>query len=178
MKKLGIVDEGDLEAAFVDLYRSSLSTVLGFLFVRTGGNRDLSQDLAAETFALAVEQFNAGRSAVVTPGWLVTVARRRLIDHWRRQATVSRKRPLLERSTPTVVDTTDAAQVERQAVADAMGALNDDYRLALVLHHIDGYSVREVAEVLGRTEKAAESLIGRAKEAFRQNYEGRHDGEL
>ncbi len=165
------MDEGDSEAAFVDLYRSSLSTVLGFLFVRTGGDRDLSQDLAAETFALAVEQFNAGRSVEVTQAWLCTVARRRLIDHWRRQATASRKRPLVEQMTSMVVDATDSAQVERQAVATAMGALNDDYRLALVLHHLDGYSVREVAEVLGRTEKAAESLIGRAKEAFRQSYE-------
>lgn len=170
------------EAEFVALYRTSLPQVLGFLYVRTGGDEDLANDLAAETFASAVERFNTGAQAQVTTSWLCTVARRRLIDHWRRQTTASTKRHLVHQRT-FEQDTPETSFVERQQVADALGMLNADYRLALVLHHLDGHSVREVAEVLGRTEKAAESLIGRAKEAFRDHYqsnefEGSDNGEI
>lgn len=178
MRRAVPVELGDNEAAFAALYRSSMSTVLGFLYVRSGGDLDLSNDIAAETFTAAVGQFNIGRGSEVTVAWLCAVARRRLIDHWRRQGTASRKRPLVEQSTVVVADASDDALLERQAVAAALGRLNDDYRLALVLHLLDGYSIAEVADVLGRTEKATESLIGRAKEAFRRHYEGGHNDQL
>jgi len=38
------------------------------------------------------------------------------------------------------------------------------------MQHIDGFSVKEIAEVIGRTDKATESLLGRARSAFRASY--------
>lgn len=46
----------------------------------------------------------------------------------------------------------------------------DDGRAALVLRHVEGYSVAEVARIVGRSDKATESLLGRAREAFRTAY--------
>lgn len=165
------------EVDFVSLYRTMLPSVLGYLHLRTGGDNELAHDLAAETFSAAVPLFVAGDQAQVTRSWLFTVARRRLVDHWRKKSTASRKWHLV--AAEPQLETIEENLVERDLVVEALGRLNPDYRLALTLQHLDGYSIREVAAILDRTEKATESLLGRAKEAFQRNYveiEGGQDG--
>ena len=68
----------------------------------------------------------------------------------------------------------DAAR--REDVLAALRRLSAEQRAALVLHHVDGLSVREVARQLDRSESAVESLLARARRRFRQLYEGQdHD---
>ena len=52
-------------------------------------------------------------------------------------------------------------------VVEVLGLLPLDYRRALVARYADGQSVEEVARLLGRSYKATESVLSRAKEAFR-----------
>jgi RNA polymerase sigma-70 factor, ECF subfamily len=49
--------------------------------------------------------------------------------------------------------------------------LGPHHRAALTLRYLDGLSVPDVAEHLGRTAHATEALLVRAKNAFRQAYE-------
>jgi RNA polymerase sigma-70 factor (ECF subfamily) len=48
-------------------------------------------------------------------------------------------------------------------------------RAALVLRHLDGYSVPEVAAALGRSVEATESLLARGRRHFRRAYTGADD---
>jgi RNA polymerase sigma-70 factor (ECF subfamily) len=52
----------------------------------------------------------------------------------------------------------------------ALDAVPGSQRAALVLHYLDGFSVREVAAFLNKTEKAVESLLGRGRESLRRAY--------
>ena len=70
---------------FSAMYASALPVVYGFVALRVGGNRSLAEDLTSEAFAAAVAEYRAGRPDIVTTSWLCTVAKRRLIDHWRRK---------------------------------------------------------------------------------------------
>jgi hypothetical protein len=56
----------------------------------------------------------------------------------------------------------------RDRVVAALDAVPASQRAALVLHHLDGFSMREVADLLGKTEKAVESLLGRGRETLRR----------
>jgi RNA polymerase sigma-70 factor (ECF subfamily) len=47
--------------------------------------------------------------------------------------------------------------------------------LALIYRYLDQLSVAEIARLLRRTESATESLLSRAREAFRAAYGGRTD---
>jgi RNA polymerase sigma-70 factor (ECF subfamily) len=152
---------------FSAMYDAALPVVYGFISLRVGGNRALAEDLTAEAFAAAVAEYRAGRPDVVTTSWLCTVAKRRLIDHWRRENVASRKViPLTGRG--LVFDSPDTG--EREAVVQALATLSSEQRAALVLQHVEGYSVAEIAELIGRTTKATESLLGRARSAFRSAY--------
>ncbi len=142
--------------------------VFGFLRIRVGGDVGLAEDLTALTFLAATEQFQTGRAEVVTRSWLLTVARRRLIDHWRRAEVAERKAEFL-RPIPVVEDLSLSLS-ERELVARSLSALAVTDRAALTMSHLDGMSVPEIADVLGRGKRATESVLRRARERFRIEY--------
>ena len=109
-------------------------------------------------------------------GWLRTVAGRRVQDHFR---AVSRVRHLIERAAGDVAaaDHADPAasselRETRAEVRRAMDQLPDQYRLVLEWKYLDKLSVREIAERCGTTEKAAESILFRARREFRDQLRG------
>lgn len=57
----------------------------------------------------------------------------------------------------------------------ALAKLLPDQRVALMFRYLDQMSVREVAKLMHRSESATESLLSRAREAFRLAYEGQTD---
>jgi RNA polymerase sigma-70 factor (ECF subfamily) len=166
------VDAAGLEDRFRAMYEAALPQVYGFLSFRTGGDVALAEDLTAETFAAAVSRFRAGDETEITTGWLLTVARRRLIDHWRRGAVANRKMGLIRGSqrAPKFPDG------ERDFVIEILDELPAAQRQVLVLQHLEGMSVQEIADIIGRSVGATESLLARARRTFRRMYEEADDG--
>lgn len=155
---------------FWELYRAGLPHVYGYLLRRS--DRTTAEDLTQDVF---VDLARRARSEAgldgLTVGWLVSVARSRLIDHMRAKQRADRKLRLAwSASMPDVheIDRFDPADATLAPAAErALAALPTVQRCALVLHHIDGYSVAEVAESIGRSVRATESLLARARRAFR-----------
>ena len=63
----------------------------------------------------------------------------------------------------------------RSAVESALAELPGEQRIVLVLRYLDQLSVREIASAIGRSEKATESLLSRAREVFRRAYGAQTD---
>ena len=61
--------------------------------------------------------------------------------------------------------------VDRIVLEGAMGRLAIDHRLVLGLHYLDGLTVAELAQRLGRTPKAVEGLITRARRNLHRELE-------
>lgn len=136
----------------------------------------MAQELTQETFISAIRgrgRFD-GRSDPMT--WIIAIARSRLVDHYRREAREERRhlRVVVQEISRAEGSAADAAwdADERASVLAALRGLPAEQPAALVLHHVDGLPVREVAGQLGRTESAVESLLARARRRFRQLYEG------
>ena len=101
--------------------------------------------------------------------WLKTVARNKLVDHWRARAREDRKLALAYSAESAPVG--DGHQpADAEWVAQVLAGLNPTYRAALVLRHVDGLSVTEVATLLDRTVEATEQVLSRARAAFRSAY--------
>jgi RNA polymerase sigma-70 factor (ECF subfamily) len=106
---------------------------------------------------------------VCTP-WLVGIARHKLVDHWRAQErSARRERRLVGQHDPTH-DSWDV-ELDTLLVRAVLKELGPHHRAALTLCYIDGLPVREVAAHLGRSRTATETLLMRAKAAFRRLYE-------
>ena len=149
------------------LFERSGDSVFAFLLARSG-SRSIAEDLTAETFLAASERVAANEGTALTEGWLITVAHRRLIDHWRREAANSRAVDKL------VVELRRVTGMQQQPAGEVEAALADlppRYRAALILRYFDGFSVAEVADALGRSYKSTESILARARSAFSRAYE-------
>lgn len=161
---------GDLLA----LYGTAAPEVFTYLAARCG-NRATAEDLTADTFLAAVGQVRRGMVDRVTTAWLIGIARHKLLDHWRRTA----RRPVLtalpddsgDLPRPTVGDDVWDAVLDRTRVNAVMDELGAHHRSALALRYIDGLSVPQVADALGRTVEATETLLVRARRRFRTIYE-------
>jgi RNA polymerase sigma-70 factor (ECF subfamily) len=159
----------DPEELLVGLYDRALPQVYGYLLARCG-SASLAEDLTAETFMAAVSA--AKRRAVpdLSVAWLIGVARHKLVDHWRRQEREGRILETVHGGRDDVDDPWDE-RLDAELAHAALGRLGPPQRAALMLRYIDGLPVAQVAEVIGRSVHATETLLVRAREAFRRVYE-------
>ncbi len=145
-----------------ELYRRYAPVVWRYVFARLRRDTHAGQDVLSETFLAAIRSLRNGKTAENVAGWLMGIARNKTAD-WYRQR---------EKSATT--DAEAATQRTSSApgvVADVLDGLSDDERVILEWKYLDRCTVREIAERLGRTEKAVESLLYRARQAFLAGYE-------
>jgi RNA polymerase sigma-70 factor (ECF subfamily) len=172
-------DRNELEVALADdrafesWHRRTLPRVYGYLLRRCAGDASLAEELTQQTFIAAIEQRRRfdGRSEVVT--WLCGIARHKLADHFRALERDERRRMRMElREIDLSSDVRPEAVEDRDAVVRALRALPASQRAVLVFVVLDDLPVGEAARLLGKSPKATESLLFRARAGFRRTYIG------
>jgi RNA polymerase sigma-70 factor, ECF subfamily len=164
---VGAAEPVDQGRALLALYDRAVPQVYGYLLPRCGAG--VAEDLTAETFLAAVAAVQRDTVPDLTVGWLVGVARHKLVDHWRRQAREHRKLQLVADETVAEDDPWDQ-RIDRTLAHETLQRLGPHHRAALTLRYLDGLPVAEVAGHLGRTLHATEALLVRARSAFRRAY--------
>jgi RNA polymerase sigma-70 factor (ECF subfamily) len=167
------VAEGD-PCALETLYARYADSLFAFVYHRLEGSRPDAEEVWQDTWAAALGSLPTycGRSRLFT--WLCAIARRKIADRLRRRglraATFSELSPsqlaALWDAGP-LPDEILARKATRVRVVEALAMLRQEYRLALVARYADQRSVGEVAKLLDKTYKATESLLVRARTAFR-----------
>jgi len=148
----------DLQARYLDEVLRYVSS-----FVRPVAD---AEDVAMEVFQAAFLGLHKLKRSDDPRVWLLGIARRKVASTLRlkyRRAEV----PLATADTGSLKD--QESMDRTLLVRELLGQLRQDQREALVLKYANGLSTREVAEVLGRSEAAANSLLQRAREAFTSN---------
>lgn len=166
-------DEPGLQE-LLDVVDAELGNIFAFI-LRRCGDRTLAEDLTADVMLRAVRETRR-TSTVVTPAWLTTVARNRLVDHWRSAAREERRLQLAwsDRDADRWID--DGTPVDPGTVTQVLAELRPDHQAVLCLRYLDDLSVPQVAAALGRSVHATESLLVRARRSFRTNYTEQTDG--
>lgn len=146
--------------------RRAMDEVYRFL-VRRCGSRTLAEDLTSESVLAAVDRVTAGEIDRITVAYVVGIARHKLIDHWRRAERERRHLSLrLGTGDEPVVD----EPFEEGRAAAVLASLRPLHRAVLTLRYMDDLSVPATAELLGRSVATTETLLMRAKRAFRDRY--------
>ena len=161
----------------LEIYDDAVRHVYGYLLARCGAPA-VAEDLTAETFLAAVDAARRDGAPEISVGWLVGVARHKLVDHWRREAREARKlrAAAADPAERAAADLWDAELDVLRAHA-TLRLLTPDHRAVLTLRYLDDLPVARVAAALGRTPQATEALLTRAKAAFRRAYDdGEGDG--
>jgi RNA polymerase sigma-70 factor (ECF subfamily) len=168
---------GEQEAAgavsdLVAVYDRALPQVYGYLLPRCASVA-IAEDITAETFLAAVDALERGTAPHPTVAWLIGVARHKLVDHWRRAGRDERNLRVAA-ATMGEVDDPWPMVIDSDAVHAVLTRLPAPQRTALVLRYLDGLSVAEVAEHVGRSLHATETLLVRARSALRRLYLQEH----
>jgi RNA polymerase sigma-70 factor (ECF subfamily) len=157
-------------SAWAALYDRHVAEVHRYVHRRCG-DRSLAEDVTQDTFLAAVRTMDDPDE--VTVGWLIRVARNRLVDVLRRQTRYEGKLRLV-RPGDDRGDQTELV-AERLWVREALETLKVEHRLVLMLHYVDGYTVAALADELDRSPKAVEALVTRARRNLVKELE-RDDG--
>ena len=160
----------DPGSALLGLYDDALPQVYGYLHRRCR-DRSTAEDLTTEVFLAAVDSIHRAVVRDVTVGWLIGIARHKLVDHWRRIERDERRLNAIAGELDDVHDDPWDAHLDLMASRDVLGELSAHHRAALTLRYVDDLPVVDVAVELGRTPKATEALLVRARRAFRHRYE-------
>lgn len=166
-------------AAFEDFGERYCRALYRFACSRLGGDRDLARDTVQAAFAKALAKLATYRGEASLLTWLCACWRNELLMHLRAQRSAPRPVELLDDVQPAAADWHGRPDPEAVVLRDekaqwvhaALDALPERYARALEWKYVHRLAVNEIAERLGTGPKAAESLLGRARQAFRSNYE-------
>jgi RNA polymerase sigma-70 factor (ECF subfamily) len=164
---LAEIDAGSL----ITVLEEATPTVYGYLLHRAGAVT-VAEDLTSETLEAAFRAVRRGAVTRVTGEWLIGIARHKLVDHWRRQAAEQRRLSAVAAADPgrELAPPEPGDSFESTRAGRALLRLNPSQQAALTLRYVDGLSVPDTADLLGRTVAATENLLVRAKRAFRLHY--------
>jgi RNA polymerase sigma-70 factor (ECF subfamily) len=129
----------------------------------TGGETTRSADLTQETYAALLRHVEQRPDDPVGLPWLITCCRHRHLDAIRSRRRRSRNQ--IRGWQPAVVEVDEG---EDDVIA-ALGSLRPDERLVLVLRHVDGFSIAEIAETVGRSVAATDSMLRRGRDRLRSH---------
>lgn len=167
MRQSGTEEADDVmsPAGFASFYRAHLATVYGYTSRLTGGDRSLAEDLTQDTFMALTRELKGGRVECADIRWLLTVARHRFIDHVRREVRAERKLRLVATGLESAASPNEPSRAE---VLDWLQLVDPLHRVVLMARYIDGLTVPEIADSIGRSTTATHSLLARAREQLRQ----------
>jgi RNA polymerase sigma-70 factor (ECF subfamily) len=172
------------ESAFRELFDGTFPKLYRFALVRLDGNRDDATEAVQQTFCKMFEHLDSYRGEASLFGWMCGICRNVITDLAR---AVQRERAQVAplEDDPAIRDILEsvmaprADEPEQQAargelvrlIQATLDALPGHYGDVLEWKYVDGLSVKEIARRLELGTKAAESLLTRARVAFRETLE-------
>ena len=172
------------EKRFIAIYRSYVDEIYQYLYLRTGLHQTLAEDLAQEVFVAVFREMSRFKGLCTERTWVFKIAKNKLNDYYRKQYSSKLELTELDGDLAEQLDDTskDAEELliesfEREKVRACLCSLPEHYRIILVQKYIDEISVKNIALIVGKSPKAVESILQRAKNAFIRNYEKFEDRE-
>lgn len=160
------IAEGDREV-FSSLVERWQNRLINF-FYRSTSNRAEAEDLAQETFIELYRVADRYEARGSFRSFLFTIARRRLIDSYRKRA----RRPLdyidpIEYTMQQQAEPDDTSREIKEAFHRALAALPENQRNAILLRQQQELSYEEIAETLDASISAVKTWIHRARTQLR-----------
>ena len=147
------------DADLLALYERTVDELYRYASRLTGGDATSADELVQETYLGLLRKIREGHQEAVDVGWLIVSCRHRYLDQLKRDAR-GRARELRAVGRPVTEDDGGRA-------VDALANVPADQRAVLVFRYVDEMTVSEVAQAMGRTVHATESLLARARTTLR-----------
>jgi RNA polymerase sigma-70 factor, ECF subfamily len=155
--------KGDADA-FAVLYQANVQKIFRYVTYRVN-NAQVAEDLTGDVFMRALEGLgkytDRGRPFIA---WLYRIAHARVVDFYRKNKRRATEETL-ENAVVSVQPDMDSGLVRQQAahhLRKAIAALTADQQQVIILRFVEGLSLNETAQIMGKKANAIKALQHRA----------------
>jgi RNA polymerase sigma-70 factor, ECF subfamily len=148
------------QTSFDAFYRASRRRLFDCLFALTGNPAE-AQDVVHEAYVRAWQRWSTVGTYEDPEAWVRLVARRIAANRWRR----ARNRLVAYRRAGASAQL-PGPTTDRLALVAALGKISAAQRTAIVLHHLLGLPVAEVAAETGVAEGTVKARLSRGRRAL------------
>jgi RNA polymerase sigma-70 factor (ECF subfamily) len=165
---------GETEA-WAEVCRRFGDALYRYAFHLAGGESSWADDIRQETLLAAAAAIHGYRGEAPFFGWLCAIARRKAADELRRRGRMADPLPEDDESygvwsrledDPLPEEWIERTEL-RADVVEALGNLPTEYQQLLIARYAEGMDVETLARRKGRSYKATESMLSRARAALR-----------
>ena len=175
------VAAGD-QGAFDVFFREYFPRLFRFTLTRVDNNEELAEEIVQRTMCIVVRKMGSYRGEALLFTWLCQICRNETSSVFRQRNLELREdipiedHPAVQAALESVAadDGRPESALRRDEIANfvrvTLEHLPANYASALEMKYVRGCSVREIADSLRVGEKAAESILSRARVAFRERF--------
>jgi len=175
------VAAGDREA-FDAFFKEYFPRLFRFTLTRVDNDPALAEEVVQRTMCIVVRKMGTYRGEALLFTWLCQICRNELAAVYRQAGERFRAdipiddHPAVQAALESMLagDLRPESEQRQREIAQFVRAtlqhLPSHYALALELKYVEGHSVAEIARELELSEKATESLLTRARNAFREGF--------
>ena len=163
------VRNGDTNA-FAQIIERYQSPIVKYLY-RLTGEYETARDLTQDTFIQAYKSLHKNKDGILLKAWLYGIATNKALQYRRRKKIITfvpfddalNTDPPDEKYQPDEI-------AEKMMVETALLKVPKEQRVCMVLHFVEGFKYREIAQTLHISEDAVRMRVARGSQEFRKQY--------
>lgn len=167
MKKLFEEARMGQEQAREEIYKYFYSPLYRYFYMRTQ-NEDEAVDLTQSSFVKFYGNLDKITETISLPSFIFTIARNTLIDHWRKRGT---RKTIV--SDEVVMIEGEKLQTEKEDLGlefkNMIENLSPEQQESLTLRYVEDLSIKDIADIMQKSEEAIRQLLSRGIKTLRQN---------
>jgi len=152
------------EQQWLQIYQETVHAVYGYVARRTGGNRELTEDIVQETYLRALGSWSRKKRPDSPLAWLNHVARNILVDYMRQKKWDTRVD--LDHH-PDTEDRTVEDKFRSLEIFTAISSLGRKKAGIMEAFYYEGKSAGEIAQEMAISERAVEGQLRRARQSLK-----------
>ncbi len=159
----------NLRKVFSKIYDKYIAKIYRFIFLKVNSQPD-AEDLTSETFLRGWKAFQNQKEIENPQAFLYQIARNLVIDYYRQKGKVQ----FVSTENVSIADPRQNLEEKVLSRSDldiiklALADLKDDYQNVIIWRYLDDLSIREISNLLDRTEDATRVLLHRALKTLRE----------
>ncbi len=159
-----------------------LDRLYAFIYYRVDKNQTDAEDILQETMLAAFEGLDNFKESSMLFTWMCGIAQNKISDFFKKKQKITSLEVVMEKIQPRLTSLIEAIEnrplqtneLEHQETKDMVNtilySLPPHYQQGLIAKYVNDSSVEDVASQMQMSLKAVESLLTRAREAFKQAF--------
>jgi len=154
---------------FAGLYDKHIAQIYRYAFLKVG-TKEVAEDIVAEVFTKSWKKFRTGLEIKNASAYLYQVARAEVANYYRTGA----KAEFVSIDVVPIIDSKAGPEAEQILKGDLenlqqhLKEIKEEYQDILIWYYVDGYSTKEIAAILEKSERAVRVMVSRALAELRE----------